>query len=114
MLVEFAEIVRRCFRKYDILARCGGDEFVLVLPNATRACPPSLIDRLARRLSDPRLMGRPGFCLSASVGVADSNVAGPEEVLKGADPAMYRHKNRSGGACQNARDRGLDSAVIVE
>ncbi len=35
VMAQFAEVLRRCFRKSDILARFGGDEFVVFMPDVT-------------------------------------------------------------------------------
>jgi len=96
VLVEFAQILRGCFRKYDILARYGGDEFVVIMPRATQSCLASLVDRIRRGLDRSELIGKLDVEVSASVGVADSKSGGPEDVLKAADRAMYKYKKRTG------------------
>ena len=95
VLVEFAAILNQCFRRGDIIARYGGDEFVVVIPRATQACQDSVTHRLQRALAGSPLGRRLGLTISASIGLADSSVGAPEEVLKAADRAMYQSKKTS-------------------
>jgi diguanylate cyclase (GGDEF)-like protein len=48
VLVEAAQAWRGALRRADVLARTGGDEFVLILPNTSRAEAAAVIDRLRR------------------------------------------------------------------
>jgi len=95
VLVEFAHILRECVRQEDILARYGGDEFVVIMPAATTESRTHLVQRLRRALKASALGRRMGIPLSASVGMADWSQGAPEEVLKEADRQMYRDKAKS-------------------
>jgi len=94
VLTEVALRLTQAVRQEDIVARYGGDEFVIVMPGATRASEAGLLERLARTLADSPLADRLGLPLSVSIGMADSSDGDPEEVLKEADHAMYRTKKR--------------------
>ena len=54
-LVEFAGILRACARETDILARYGGDEFALVLPDTDRSGAQNVAERIRARVGRVQL-----------------------------------------------------------
>lgn len=92
VLVEFASILRSCVRREDVLARYGGDEFVIVMPGASANTRARFLERLRHALKDSVLARKMSLPLSASVGMADWSAGDPDDVLKAADQAMYASK----------------------
>jgi diguanylate cyclase (GGDEF)-like protein len=95
-LVEAAEVIRGCARETDVVARFGGDEFSLVLPDTGREGAVSVAVRIRERVAEHHFLETDGLevRLTASVGVATlPDVAGSaEELIRAADMAMYRVK----------------------
>ncbi len=92
VLVEVAERLRALVRNGDVLARVGGDEFVIAVP----ATPADLVIQLARR-AQTRLSGTAGVLglpWAVSVGIATSTpgAADLEVLMHAADLAMYDDK----------------------
>ena len=95
-LVEAAVVIRRCARETDVVARFGGDEFALILPDTGSEGAAAVGDRVRERLAAHAFLERNGLNLrlTASVGVATlPDVAGSaEELVRAADMAMYQVK----------------------
>ncbi|AXC11991.1 diguanylate cyclase/phosphodiesterase (GGDEF & EAL domains) with PAS/PAC sensor(s) [Acidisarcina polymorpha] len=98
LLQIVAERLKSETRAGETVARLGGDEFVVVLENfSDQRQPPEVMDRLARRVSEPvDLLGQT-FRPSASVGMALFPQDGdtPEILLKVADFKMYIAKHNT-------------------
>ena len=97
-LVEAAAVIRGCARETDVVARFGGDEFSLILPDTGREGAVSVAERIGERLRACRFLAGDGLSvhLTASIGVATlPDVAGSaEELIRAADKAMYQVKAR--------------------
>ena len=100
LLVEVAARMQAALRPEDTVARLGGDEFVAMgegIADADAAV--QLATRLLNRINAPWVQGQTSYRPSVSIGVAmteDPDVT-TEELLRRADLAMYRAKERGRG-----------------
>jgi diguanylate cyclase (GGDEF)-like protein len=99
VLKSVAGALRRVVRGSDIVARHGGEEFVIVLPDAGEASAQARAEELRRGIAALRLdyCGKPLEPVTLSVGIAVSADAheSVEALVRAADDAMYEAK-RSG------------------
>jgi diguanylate cyclase (GGDEF)-like protein len=95
-LAETAVIVRGCARETDIVARFGGDEFALVLPDTGHEGAVAVARRIRERVGAAQFLASDGLSvhLTVSIGVATlpDSAGSAEELLRAADAAMYRVK----------------------
>ena len=94
-IIRAAEILRKTFRKSDIIARIGGDEFAIATMENGHASVVSQISRLRRNLKRHAIQNNYEKPLSLSVGVAVSNyrrTTSIEELTSQADALMYIEK----------------------
>lgn len=97
VIIEMAQRIRRALRPDDILARLGGDEYVIL-----KRCPDPYIEarddaeRLVEALAKPLTIDEMSLPASASIGVAlyPEHARSGGELMKLADIALYEAKHR--------------------
>ena len=112
LLIEIAEILAQDLRSLDTVARLGGDEFVILLDNINSIKDATIVaDRLQNKLSTPLNIAEHSLFTSASIGIAlsSSSYESSTEILRDADIAMYRAKEKG-----KARYEIFDQAMYVQ
>ena len=97
-LTEVAQVIARTVRASDFVARYGGDEFVLMLPETPAKRALQMAERVRQRIANNRFKGGVGadIYLTASFGVASfpEHATQAEKLIELADAAMYEAKQR--------------------
>jgi len=99
LLQAVAERVLTCVRDMDTVGRHGGDEFVIVLPEADRAAASLIAQRIVESVATPYVLCNHELAISSSIGVAVYPTDGDDvdTLIQNADTAMY-HAKQTGRA----------------
>jgi diguanylate cyclase (GGDEF)-like protein/PAS domain S-box-containing protein len=99
-LIETATILKNTFRKSDIIARHGGDEFIILALGANYTSFDILIKRIQEHINSHNAQENRSFKLSVSIGTALYDPQSPcsiDELITQADKTMYKHKQDKRG-----------------
>jgi diguanylate cyclase (GGDEF)-like protein len=92
VLVEVAQRLLAATRPQDVVSRFGGDEFVILMVDATPADGEAVASRIGELLARPLAQAR-GLAVGASIGLAfTTERTDPEDLIRSADRAMYQVK----------------------
>ncbi|CAN7340993.1 EAL domain-containing protein [Bosea sp. LjRoot9] len=94
VLSETANRLKSTIRGGDLLARFGGDEFLLILPSASHAVVTNIAQRMIDAMSKVFHLDTKSVYVTASVGIAMAphDGATPVDLLRHADTALYKAK----------------------
>ncbi|MDP2850227.1 MAG: EAL domain-containing protein [Sulfuricurvum sp.] len=94
LLIEASKRLKMILREEDTIARFGGDEFIILLPNIGVDGATQVAQKLLNTFQEPFPINEHELCISSSIGIAlypnDGNDF--ETLYKNADTAMYRAK----------------------
>ncbi|MCX7779547.1 MAG: diguanylate cyclase [Negativicutes bacterium] len=93
VLKETGQILRANIRPVDALARWGGEEFIILLPDTPLKEAAAIAERLRNTIQQTKF--EPRFPISISFGIAEYITGDTyDTLLKRADDALYRAKNK--------------------
>ena len=101
LLQEAALRLTSCVREVDTVARIGGDEFTIVLPDLGSVNAAERVARLVlSRLAEPFILKGADVSISGSIGITffPDDAEDVESLLRNADSAMYRAKDAGSNA----------------
>lgn len=106
-LTEIGQVLRQTVRDIDVVARYGGDEFVIVLPQTDAQGAMVIGERIRKRIENAKFLPGMGLSvhLTASLGISVFPELGRtrDELIHGADTAMYRVKGSGKNGVQLAQ-----------
>jgi diguanylate cyclase (GGDEF)-like protein len=98
VLREVAARLRRAARAYDAMGRCGGEEFLLILPGCDAGTVLNRAEEIRASVSNQIIsMPEGNILVTLSMGATASSATAQEDsisILKAADAALYRAKKR--------------------
>jgi len=118
VLVTIANRCRAALREVDILARFGGEEYILLLPQTNLAGALLLAERLRASISNtPVDAGNQSLAISASLGIAELDETNPDlhTLILRADQALYaaKHGGRNRTVCHGESQRGTPALRAI-
>lgn len=103
---KLAACMKREKRDPDVLARYGGDEFVVLMPETKAADAQILLERIRARAQEIRLPQDTSLTISCGVAESDPSHEDPRDVMRRADLALYEAKN-AGRDCVRMWDKSM-------
>jgi len=113
VLQRLGQLFGKHLRSSDLKCRYGGEEFVVILPEADSGVAATVAEKMRRLIAKESFeFGGPPLTITASIGMATSqrkNFASAEELIRAADLAMLQAK-REGRNCVRAHYPGIYSS----
>jgi len=100
LLCAATQRISRVTRKGDLVARIGGDEFVVLIENCSVSLTRNTADRIIHTLSLPFQIAGETISIGASIGISISpeSIPNADDMIRQADKAMYKVKFTGGGS----------------
>ena len=113
LLQAVAARLRELTREEDVVARTGGDEFVILLEDPASVDAAATAQRIVDGFREPLQVGDRTLCMSLSIGVACFPADGTdvETLLRNADTAMYHAKRSQRGSYRMFEESMHESVV---
>jgi len=91
LIKKSSEILQQVCRQNDVVARVGGDEFIILLPNTTQENAYKILERIKSRFADARVEA-----VKCSIALGLDTKRSPDqmldEIMANAENAMYKDK----------------------
>jgi diguanylate cyclase (GGDEF)-like protein len=89
VILRLAQLMRACSRDADVLCRNGGDEFIMLLPDADLDVAMQVAERLRAKVAAAVIPGAGAITVSLGVVSSSHGERSTDAVLLAADAALY-------------------------
>jgi diguanylate cyclase (GGDEF)-like protein len=119
LLQQVAKRLLGAVRDCDVVSRLGGDEFAILLTrDPDEEIATSVADRIVNRLREPFTIDGEEVRVGGSVGIAlfPDDAVGYDELMRGADAAMYEAKRDTkmlGGGSRRATRQDVEAEAAA-
>jgi len=116
LLVAVARRLQACVRPGDTVSRFAGDEFTILLDDISDSTDAVIVAaRILTLIQDPVVIQGRELHTNFSIGIAtgDATVEQPEELLRDADTALYRAKEKGRGRFETF-DKGMHETAVAQ
>lgn len=100
LIKKSSEILQQVCRQNDVVARVGGDEFIILLPNTTKENADKILDRIKSGFADARVEA-----IKCSIALGLDTKQSPDqlldEIMANAENAMYKDKTMNRKSINN-------------
>ena len=99
-LIELTRMMCQISREQDVVARTGGEEFLLILPNTSSDTAQIIAERLRTSVAAMHLETIGSIQVSIGIATLSASNSSSDEVLNQADEALYQAKNLGRNRCE--------------
>lgn len=94
VLKQVAMLIKNCIRQADTIARWGGEEFIILLPNTKKENTQGITSRILESVSVHKFpeIGRPITVSIGAAGIPNPEIDNPEKLINISDLALYQAK----------------------
>ncbi len=114
LLVDIANRLQKCLGEHDTIARLGGDEFTILFEGVKDLEEVIIaINKIQKKLNQPFKIKKYSVSVTSSIGITPANISytNPEDMLRDADTAMYRAKNK-GKNCYEVFSSSMHTQMV--
>jgi diguanylate cyclase (GGDEF)-like protein len=114
ILRQVAECIRGSIRAIDVPFRYGGDEFAVILPEASLDDALTVGERIRKNIQS--VMDNKGIALTCSIGISSwpTDGIGRESVINAADKALYWSKQKGRNQVSLTSELNIDSREFID
>jgi two-component system cell cycle response regulator len=106
VLKEIAKIIKSCIREIDTVARWGGEEFIVLLPETKQEDALQSAKRILEAISNHQFSGIPGK-ITVSIGLAsvpEASIDTADKLIHTSDLALYEAKDKGRNRIEVAQE----------
>lgn len=114
VLARVGEIIKKSCRRYDLVGRFGGDEFIICLPGAGIEETMKIACRLRSYIEKEKFsFDNRTFNITISTGTASGSNMSRDELMRLADEGLYRAKNAGKNTCCTGTGLQINGALSL-